>query len=91
MQNQMMNAVFFFALLVSCNHSEIKAPKGELCIIGDGLMLCQDDRKNPPEYDIPITPNYLCTNPDDFKAQKNHLIEISKRLKVLERRCGNEN
>lgn len=82
---------FFCGLLVSCNSPSINAPKGELCIIGDGLMLCQDERKEPKEYDIPITVNYLCTNPEDFKAQKNHLIEISKRLQILERRCGHEN
>jgi len=82
MQKQMTNVAFFSVLFLSCNSSSIQPPKGELCIIGDGAMICQDERINPPEYDRPITVNYICTNPEDFKAQKNHLIDVSKRLEV---------
>ena len=78
----MMSVVFFCVFLVSCNSSSIQPPKGELCIIGDDLMICQDERKEPKEYDIPITVNYICTNPGDFKAQKDHLIDVTKRLQI---------
>lgn len=78
----MMSVVFFCVFLVNCNSQSIQAPKGELCIIGDDLMICQDERVVPSEYDRPITVNYICTNPEDFKAQKDHLIDVTKRLEV---------
>ena len=77
-----MKIISFFLLLISCNSSSIQAPKGELCIIGDDLMICQDERIVPSEYDRPITVNYICTNPEDFKAQKDHLIDVTSRLQV---------
>lgn len=82
MQKQMKNVALFSALFLSCNSSSIQVPKGELCIIGDDLMICQDDRLDPSEYDKPITVNYVCTNPEDFKSQKDHLIDVTKRLEV---------
>jgi hypothetical protein len=45
-------------------------------------MICQDERIVPSEYDRPITVNYICTNPEDFKAQKDHLIDVTSRLQV---------
>lgn len=78
----MTNVVFFSVLFLGCNSSSIQPPKGELCIIGDGVMICQDPRVVPSEYDRPITVNYICTNPEDFKAQKDHLIDVTKRLEV---------
>jgi hypothetical protein len=82
MQKQMKSVVFFCVFLASCNSSSIQPPKGEFCIIGDGLMLCQDSRLDPFEYDRPITVNYICTNPEDFKSQKDHLIDVTKRLDI---------
>jgi hypothetical protein len=82
MLKQMTNVAFFSALFLSCNSSSIQPPKGELCIIGDGVMICQDDRINPPEYERPITINYICTSPEDFKAQKDHLIDVTTRLQL---------
>ena len=48
-------------------------------------MICQDPRLEPSEYERPITVNYICTNPSDFKAQKDHLIEITKRLEICQK------
>jgi hypothetical protein len=76
----MMSAAYFFVFCLSCNSSSIQPPKGELCIIGNDLMICQDSRVEPSEYDRPITVNYICTNPGDFKAQKDHLIDVTSRL-----------
>lgn len=65
-------------------------PKSELCItsyIGnEPTFACNDARRDEPDYDLPYTENYICTNADDYEKIKLYCLDLRERLIKCERR-----
>lgn len=70
-------------ILISCK-APYAPPKSEMCItsyIGsEPTMACNDQRTDPPDYDLPYQENYICTNPQDYANIKSYCIDLRERL-----------
>jgi len=62
-----------------------EAPPMENCILGDTALACYDERldKGDRSYMRPFSEalNYICTNPTDFRAQKEFVERLIRRCK----------
>lgn len=85
----MKSSVVLTAFLVfnSCSDLPYPPPKTELCIIGYDKLICKDERASEYDYEKPITPTYICTNPDDYKALTEYNLRLRQRIFELERSC----
>jgi hypothetical protein len=67
-----------------------KPPKVELCVSGDDyLFLCNDQRIDPPDYELEYPVNYACTNIDDYRLINNYCTDLRSKLIKCERDLKN--
>jgi hypothetical protein len=85
----MRSSVFLTAFLGlnSCSDLPYPPPATELCIIGYDKLICKDTRQDEYDYEKPITPTYICTNPDDYKSLQEYNLRLRQRIFDLERSC----
>jgi len=56
-------------------------PKTELCISGDGYtFICNDSRRDPPDYEREYPVDYICTNPSDYSELYSYCTTIREEL-----------
>ena len=73
-------SVLIVLLVSSCE--TYPPPKTELCLIGEGALVCNDARRpeNQQDYEREITLDYVCTNPVDFGRVFDYCVDIREKL-----------
>ena len=69
-----LSSVALAVLTSSCKHTP---PKHELCVIGEGVVLCTDPRLEPEDYEKTFeeSVNMLCTNPQDYQRLQEWYVD----------------
>ena len=73
----------------SCVSTQYESPAGELCNIeqtgpAQYYFACSDERLEEPTYNREPILGDFCTNPSDYFAQKNHILDLAEKLTVCE-------
>ena len=72
------------ASLIAC---KVKAPKAELCVShSSGVLICNDKRKKPQDYERKINHGDLVTSPESFERVKSFCSELAAKLVKCERK-----
>lgn len=73
-------------LLGSLTACKIKAPDAELCAYhSSGVLICNDKRKKPQDYERLINHGDLVTSPESFERVKSFCSELAAKLVKCER------
>lgn len=82
----LLTLVSSFLIISSCVHNvgKIEIPETELCSLSESgdHLICNDMRKEIPDYDRKMTQTDLCTNLEDYQLLEKFTIELIKKLQT---------
>lgn len=82
------NLLILCAVLMIFSCKKYPAPKSELCAYhSGGSLICNDPRKNPPDYERFPQNGDLVTSPESFERVKAYCAEMVGKLIKCERRA----